>query len=274
MNYSKELSFAKQLAAEAGDIMRQYFRSDNIGTTFKGDNSPLTLADTTINNLVVNRVKQQFPDNAVLGEEESHDISSDMLWVCDPIDGTFPYSHGMPVSTFNLALANKGQVVLSVVNDPFCERLFHAVRGQGAFLNDNKLPNINERAMQGWLPMSAEVWGDPTSSVFSDISIQSQVWGALDKGDIMPFYFCSVAYTAVLMAAGDVAGVVFSGKFPWDLAAVSLIIEEVGGVVTDIDGAPISSFAQNINGGVLGTKDTHKLIFERCGEVFQKASRS
>lgn len=274
MNYQDELSFAKQLAEEAGDIMRQYFRSDDIGTTFKGDNSPLTQADTKINNLVVQVVKEHYPSHAVLGEEESHEIDSEFVWVCDPIDGTFPYSHGMPFSTFNLALVKDGQVVVSVINDPFCDRLFHAVRGQGVYLNDERLSDINGKRINGWLPINVEIWGGQTSSVFSDISMQAKIWEKIDQGDVMPLYLCSVAYSAALLAVGDMAGVLFAGKYPWDLAAASLIVEEAGGVVTDIDGKPIESFAQHINGGVLGTKETHKLIFERCGETLRKAGRT
>ena len=126
LGYEKELDFAKQLAQDAGEIMRRYFQSDDIGTELKEDNTPLTIADTKINQLAIDRVKQVFPRCGVIGEEDSFETEREELWVVDPIDGTKPYSLGIPVSTFCLAYAVNGDVKVSVVYDPFQDRLYHA----------------------------------------------------------------------------------------------------------------------------------------------------
>ena len=116
MSYEKELDFAKALALEAGEIMRKYFRSDRLGTVQKDDLTPLTVADTAINDLVIERVQHEFPEHGVLGEEASYEPNRQWIWVVDPIDGTSPYSCGIPISTFSLALVNKkdGQPYVSV----------------------------------------------------------------------------------------------------------------------------------------------------------------
>src|SRR5690606_26788011 len=93
------LSFAKQLAIEAGAIMHKYHRSARRTTTWKDDNSPVTLADRDINSLVIQKIKDTFPDHGVIGEEESYEADRSYVWVVDPIDGTAPFDLGMQCST-------------------------------------------------------------------------------------------------------------------------------------------------------------------------------
>jgi len=90
------LEFAKSLALEAGKIMRTYFLVTD--TTWKADQTPVTQADTEINSLVIDRVQKAYPSHSVYGEEESSLRESKFLWVCDPVDGTLPYSLGLPLS--------------------------------------------------------------------------------------------------------------------------------------------------------------------------------
>jgi myo-inositol-1(or 4)-monophosphatase len=103
VSYEKELRFATDLAQEAGAIMDRYFRAEDIGTELKQDLTPVTVADTTINDLVIDRVQQSYPEHGVLGEENSYEPTRDRIWVVDPIDGTVPFSLGIPTSTFSLA---------------------------------------------------------------------------------------------------------------------------------------------------------------------------
>src|SRR5690606_7148188 len=108
------LAFAKTLATEAGQIMRDHFVL-GIDTEWKQDATPLTIADTSINQLVIDQVKQRFPTHGVLGEEASFGTDREYLWVVDPVDGTMPYSHGIPTSTFSLALVQNGQPIVAAV---------------------------------------------------------------------------------------------------------------------------------------------------------------
>lgn len=232
--YTKELEFAKDIAKQAGGIMLQHFCQSSAGTTWKDDQTELTVADTAINALVINEVKKNFPNHGVLGEEDSFDTDAEILWVCDPIDGTFPYSHGIPVSSFNLALTIKGEVVVAVLYDPFLSRLYHASKGFGSYLNDQKVV-LRDRE-KGRYGLSVEIWGNNQGSVFSERKAEFEIKMALDTHDYILLYHCSVAYTAALVATGELDGVLFSGANPWDAAAASLIIQEAGGVFTDLFG--------------------------------------
>jgi myo-inositol-1(or 4)-monophosphatase len=264
MNYQKELAFAKEIAHQAGLIMLEHFQADSIGTIWKEDNTELTVADTAINTLVVKRVTEEFPDDGVLGEEESISVERERVWVCDPIDGTFPYSHGIPVSSFNLALVEDGLVKVAVIYDPFMKRLFHAIYGEGAYLNNKKLQILDSKKNR--YGISLEVWGGSESTIFRDDVVHVRSRELLRSPSVLLIYHCSVAYTAALVAAGDLDGVIFSGKNPWDAAAASLIIQEAGGLFTDFFGEE-QKYNNNIRGFIGAPPNQHGHLVAKMKEL-------
>ena len=96
------------LSKEAGEIIKTAFSSDTV-KRWKENNTPVTEADLRVNYLAIAFLNQYFPEHNILGEEVS-DVSraSDYLWICDPIDGTLPFSHSIPTCAFSLSLAYKG----------------------------------------------------------------------------------------------------------------------------------------------------------------------
>ncbi|MEK6962810.1 MAG: inositol monophosphatase family protein [Nanoarchaeota archaeon] len=150
--------FAINLAKKVGRIMLRYF-SSRVKNSYKQDHSPVTKADLDINRLVIENVKRRFPMHDVLGEEESHlSNSSDYVWVCDPIDGTIPYSHGIPVSVFSLALTHHGKPIVGVVYDPFHRKTFFAEQGKGATLNGKKIRVSPKKELEHAL-IGMDGWG-------------------------------------------------------------------------------------------------------------------
>ena len=234
MSYATELAFAKNLAEEAGKIMRRYFRAEDIGTKSKEDHTPVTVADIKINSLVISRVKTAFPDDGVLGEEESFEDQRDRIWVVDPIDGTIPFSLSIPVSTFMLALVNKkdGQPVVAVVYDPYLGHLYSAVKGEGAFLNDIKLQaSPSAGLIKGYGTLYGSVIKDETINY-----VPGEVIEKLRTQHTRIININSGGYTAVKVAAGEFIFVAMGNGLAWDSAAPALIVEEAGGVVTDLAG--------------------------------------
>ncbi len=129
------LEFATDLARQAGAIIKQNFQL-GMKKEWKADGTPLTATDTEINQFVLDAVAREFPDHAVLAEEGSRPIpEAEFTWVCDPIDGTIPFSHGVPTSVFSLALVQSGRPVLGAIIDPFADRLVVAEQGRGVTLN-------------------------------------------------------------------------------------------------------------------------------------------
>lgn len=124
------LQFAKQLAQDAADIALTYFNFE-VESTWKEDNTPLTVADTKINDLVIQRISDSYPDHSIYGEEKSIiKEGSPYIWVCDPIDGTMAFACGLPIFVFSLALIDQqtGLPILGVINDPVMKTMYWATK--------------------------------------------------------------------------------------------------------------------------------------------------
>lgn len=234
MSYEKELTFASGLAAEAGKIMVRYFRAKDIGTELKEDLTPVTVADTAINNLVIKRVQEAYPEHGILGEENSYESDRERIWVVDPIDGTVPFSLGIPASTFSLALVdrNDGQPVVAATYDPFLKELYTATKNGGAYLNGRALKASSEHDFtRAYLSFSSRSWSGegfdyrPAQLMEDFRSKGSKILG-----------FVSFVYTANRVAAGQFLASVVGETQPWDIAAAALLVQEAGGVVVDFSG--------------------------------------
>lgn len=236
-SYKAELDFAMEMAGAAGKIMRKYFRSADIDTQWKADHTPLTIADKKINDLVIERVESHYPEHGVIGEESNYMEERDMVWVVDPIDGTAPYSLGIPTSTFCLALVdrNDGQPVIAVVYDPFLDHLYTAVKGKGAYLNDKKIKTSDAKDFHhSYLAVNAFAKKVEDGRVLIRPGKLMERIRRDHGGKFLTFQ--SHVYTAMKVASGELVGSVLAFGSPWDAAAASLIVEEAGGVATDLDG--------------------------------------
>lgn len=254
MTYDSELKFAIQLAREAGVIMKRYFRANDLNTQWKSDDTPLTVADTAINRLVIERVREVFPDCGVHGEEESFHTERELLWVCDPVDGTMPYSLGLPISTFSLGLVHNGRPVVGVVYDPFGDRLFSARIGHGAELNGRPI-HVSEKALAGSYVTVDMLAGAPGALEIPDFR------GALLELSTRPFTLLSFVISAMMVATGETTVAYFGFTKPEDLAAAKIIVEEAGGTVTDVDGKD-QPYDRQINGAVVSNGAAHDAFLE------------
>lgn len=92
MELKKEYqAFAEKIARKAGDIILHHFDTE-LESHIKDEDEVVTVADEEVNQMVIQEVDQTFPSHSVLGEEASNDKKSDLVWVCDPIDGTIPFT--------------------------------------------------------------------------------------------------------------------------------------------------------------------------------------
>ncbi len=221
--------FAEQMAQDAGKIMRNYY-SLGMEKGWKGDRTPVTKADLEINALLLERVRTTFPEHSVRAEEESaQNAGSEYCWVCDPVDGTTPFSHGIPVCTFSLALVRNGESILGVVYDPFGERLFIGQKGQGSTLNGRPI-HVSETDTLERAICNIESHHSHPYKVYALVEyLSEQKMAAV-------FRFMSSIYPAALVAAGEFAFTVMPADTAHDAAAVKVIVEEAGGRVTDLFG--------------------------------------
>ncbi|OGG60902.1 hypothetical protein A3C86_02775 [Candidatus Kaiserbacteria bacterium RIFCSPHIGHO2_02_FULL_49_16] len=220
----ESLDFAAGLAREAGEIMRQNFAL-GMKKEWKEDDSPITVTDIRINSLVLEAIQKKYPAHSFVGEEGSRIIESEYAWVCDPVDGTVPFSHGYPTFVFSLALTKNGESILGVIYDPIMDRLLHAEKGKGAFLNDGRIAVSKD--VEFSKRMLIETGG------YSKLPTLPKVLAA---GGCRVFTLYSAVYAGMLVASGELAASIYKSGEPWDGAAVKIVVEEAGGKVTDLEG--------------------------------------
>lgn len=250
------LNFAEELAREAGKIMRENFTLGVTGMKkeWKADNTPLTVTDIAINTLVLNAIEKNYPEHSFVGEEGSNIKESEYTWVCDPVDGTIPFSHGFPTFAFSLALTKNGESIVGVMYDPIMDRLISAEKGKGAHLNGQKISVSSEKAItkQSFVELNTD---DRMTSLRAYLH---------EKQCYVPCLYTCV-YSAMLVATGEFVAAIYPYDKPWDAAAVKVVIEEAGGKVTDLDGND-----QRYDGKVKGFVASNGLVHAELIQALQQ----
>ncbi len=225
------LEFTKKLAKEAEEIALKYF-SFETETTWKGDDTPLTKADTEINDLVIKRINEAYPEHSIYGEEKSErKENSQYIWVCDPIDGTMAFSCGLPIFVFSIALVDQsnGQPILGLINDPVMKNMYWAYKGSGAYRNGKIIEVLNVTTLKNTY-LSTGASGKDVG--FSNLPL----FKFLSEKKCKVMKYPSFIYGGVQVANGKYVGAVFYAKAGHDAAALKIITEEAGGKVTDLNG--------------------------------------
>lgn len=226
------LEFAKGLAKEAEGIALKYFGFE-IENTWKEDETPLTIADTEINDLVIKRINEAYPEHSIYGEEKSYiKEGSQYIWVCDPIDGTMAFSCGLPIFVFSIALVDQstGLPVLGLVNDPVMKNMYWAYKGSGAYRNGEKIKVLNTTNFEHTTYSLTGASGKDVG--FSNLPFHKSMRER--KSRVMKFP--SFVYGAIQVPNGKFISGVFYGKAGHDVASLKIITEEAGGKVTDLNG--------------------------------------
>lgn len=228
MDNKEYLDFAKEIANEAGKIMKKYFNSNN-GASYKGDKTIVTLADKEINSYLIKRVKETYPKHSVDGEEEQFG-ESNFVWVCDPVDGTAMYARNIPVAVFSLALVIDGVSQIGVVYDVFTDSLYTAIKGEGAYKNGEKI-TVNDFKLDDMRSVSNfDMWPEAEYDVWDAIKELGKKTYFVGVGSVIRACMC--------VATGDFTVAIFPGtkRKNCDIAAVKVIVEEAGGKVTSFTG--------------------------------------
>jgi fructose-1,6-bisphosphatase/inositol monophosphatase family enzyme len=261
-----DLAFLQELAHAAGDVVVREFRFGGVKRTFKDDGSanftPVTLADKEVNRLVIDRVRQKIidpglsADFSIEGEEES-DLRKGARFrlVCDPIDGTFPFAAGIPVSTFMVALLDRGVPVLAVIYDPFGKQMYCAEKGKGSTLNGARI-HVSSRFDFSAETIIGSVWWNTAPF---NIGLLMGLLPTLKNASVINLL--SIGYMGAKVASGELAATVFPGQYAHDTAAVHLLVEEAGGVVTDLCGDPLR-YDGPLKGHLAANKVLHGKLLE------------
>jgi len=217
---SPDLLLALSLADEADAISLGRFRARDLHVETKPDLTPVTEADRAVETAIRTRLAKERPDDGLLGEEFGATTRGSRRWIVDPIDGTRNYSRGIPVWATLIALEEQGKILLGVVSAPALHRRWHAERGGGAWVNDDRIRVSAIRQIEDAVLSFALEQPIP--------SLAGYAWHARGYGDF---------WAHMLVAEGAVDGAVDAvGVKIWDLAAIQPIVEEAGGRFTDAAG--------------------------------------
>jgi histidinol-phosphatase len=231
------LAFALACCDLADDLALQHFRRDLVIET-KPDRTFVTQADQAIERLIRGRITETYPDHGMVGEEYGTDAGRGRVrWYIDPIDGTHNFMRGVPLFGTLLAAELEGELVLGVMSAPALGSRWYARRGGGAWAVDALGPAAGEpRRIRvsgvGSLADAQIVYASPYDIAaggeapgFDDL-VRS-VWRDRGFGDFWGY---------ALVAEGAAEAMIEVGPHSWDLAAPSVIVEEAGGVFTDLAG--------------------------------------
>ena len=245
------MEFAKSIAEYAGKVMIKYFNQNN-GASYKGDRTIVTLADTEINSYLIKKVKETYPTHSVDGEEEQFG-KSDYVWVCDPVDGTAMYARHIPVAVFSLALVVNGEPIVGVVLDPFTNSLYTAIKGNGAYKNGERI-TVNDYELDGMKTMcNYDLWPTAEYNISKVIQELEEKVYFIELGSVIRACMC--------VASGDFNLAIFPGTKHknCDIAAVKVIVEEAGGIVTDLFGNS-QRYDESINGALVSNGKNHQEV--------------
>ena len=164
-----------------------------------------------------------------MAEEENYDkAKNEFVWLCDPVDGTIPFSFGIPISTFTLSLVHNGESIVGVIANPFVDKIYSAEKGKGAHCNGSPIKVSKADSLVSNM-VATEYWAQIP---YDTLSFVKYLEGINCNVPILK----SIAISGGLTASGETAGFVFPSKTPWDVAASKIIVEEAGGRTTDLYG--------------------------------------
>ena len=252
------LEFALKIGEYAKKEMLDNFDNNN-ELSYKSDRTVVTEIDKKINHYLIEEVNKEYPNHCVIGEEEKYIIDSKYVWVCDPIDGTGMYTNKIPVSVFSLALVLDGEPIVGVVIDPYLNKTYTAIKGEGAYCNNNKIHvNNNEFGDLGYR-VNFEMWNN---SKFNNLRIIENMLPYVKISSIG-----SVARSCMAIASGDFSCDLFPGceHANCDMAASYLIVTEAGGKVTDYNGN-LQRYDKDLNGAIITNKVSHEKVLEYVKE--------
>ncbi|GLW62364.1 histidinol-phosphatase [Actinomadura rubrobrunea] len=233
--YSDDLRLAHVLADAADDITTKRFRALDLTIETKPDLTPVSDADRSVEEQIRSILKRARPRDAVLGEEYGRTGFGARCWIIDPIDATKNFVRGVPVWATLIALMEDDRVVVGVVSAPALNRRWWAARGGGAWTgrsitraNRIQVSQVSDLADASLSFSSLSGW-EEQGRLDRFLDLTRAVWRTRAFGDF---------WSHMMVAEGTVDVSTEPEVSLWDLAALHVIVEEAGGMFTDLSGRP------------------------------------
>jgi len=235
---TERMKFAVEIAREAGAVTRRYFRRDDLVVDRKSDQSPVTIADKSAEELLRSRIGGRFSTDAIIGEEFGEvSGSSGYQWILDPIDGTKSFIHGVPLYTTLVAVLRENEPVVGLIYAPALDEMAYAAKGCGCWYQPTadaepaaaRVSNVSKLSES--LLLTTEVGSFTTHrkvdamDAFLELDRKSRLMRTWGDG-----------YGYLLVATGRAEVMIDPAMNVWDAASLQNVIEEAGGHFTDWKG--------------------------------------
>jgi len=230
------LYVAVRAARRAGDIIaRAYDHRDELQIDQKTDHDFVTDVDCKAQAIIIREIQRHYPSHGIIAEEgEEIQTNAAFKWFIDPLDGTTNFIHGYPHFAVSIAVWRNDKPVLAVVHDPMRNETFEAQDGNGAFLNRRRLRVSEEHRIAyslfaSGLPPYRKEQLDP---FLQRMNASIRATDSYRRGG-------SAALDLAYVASGRLDAYWESGLKPWDIAAGIILVQEAGGIVTDLNGSKV-----------------------------------
>lgn len=277
-SYERELRIAIELAREAGAAILGYYdgplkieqKSDS------GDLEPVTQADKAANEIIVQRLLREFPDDGILAEESidtSRRLSKERVWMIDPMDGTTGFIDGNGDFAVQIGLAENGRPVMGVVYQPLTGVLYRSVRGEGAWI---ERPEFAVKRAQ--------------VSDYTDVTTMRLAASRSHRSPRMDQVFQTFGFKEEVRrgSVGIKVGLIVERQCDlyihlsprtkqWDTCAPEIILHEAGGKLTDLFGQSLTynnPDLQNRNGVVASNAVAHDNIINSLQPLLSEFGRA
>jgi myo-inositol-1(or 4)-monophosphatase len=229
---SQRLSIALNAAKTSGMLVGEYFET-SLEKRTKEDSSIVTIADEASEKVIIEALKEAFPDDAIVGEEGGgQEGTSGYAWFVDPLDGTRNFANGIPIFSISIGVEYEGMPYLGVVYNPATSSLFWAEKGSGAFWNDNPIRVSTQSTKDSIVTLG-------TSRKELDKTNANWLIRELNENEKLG---CSVrvlgsmALELCYVARGGTEAVINLGTQKYDYMAGTAILLEAGGTITGLKG--------------------------------------
>ena len=210
-----------------------------------GDANFVTDYDVAVQDFLYEELGRLLPEAVVIAEEseENHTelLASSLCLIIDPIDGTTNFIHNYRYSSISVGVCDRGRAVFGAVMNPYSRSIYHAEAGGGAFLFDTSSGTETGLSVSS-RPLDMALVGFGTSPYYRDelteITFRAVEALFLRSRDVRRSG--SAALDLSMTAAGSLDLFLEYRLSPWDVAAGSLLVTEAGGVITRIDGSPVT----------------------------------
>ncbi|XP_054620757.1 inositol monophosphatase 1-like isoform X3 [Dunckerocampus dactyliophorus] len=247
-DWSHCLTFGLSMAKQASQLVLAAFEQQKEVKCKSSAADLVTQSDMKVENLLKSAIANKYPDHRFIGEEsvgtgEDVELTDHPTWLIDPIDGTVNFVHRFPFVAISIAFCVNKQTEFGIVYSCVDDKVYHAQRGRGAFMNGQQLHVSGQQDVSKCVVVT-EIGAERDDLALSTMT--SNIFRLLK----LPVHGLRALGTAAVdmcqVATGGADVYYHIGMHCWDIAASAIIVQEAGGIVIDTDGSEFDMMSRRV----------------------------